>query len=418
MKNEYQDKLSHLTEKEIEELISRYYNGDKNSLLIYEYKIDISSSLLVKTFPPKIHLDKLCPFCNLSMFSYRVGKSSSSKEIIFCKECRHELNNLHCPCKGCEEHRLEKERLLKERKQRLEYLKREIILDTYKTEKEYPLDISELDIQMKLYLSALLRTSLSEDLKDINPISISSSKLTPITPNSEYETKIISFLKQHRVIIFSPNTDIDSVIIEENEIVSYIPENATYRLNVYKDESDIEIESLLYFKDEDVEEMDNDLLLTLWLEIGLYECLEYLYIRLKEFNLPSQYIGDKTISAIKEALNHFSISQVFYFVWNASKNADAFYKKGGVPKKHAVNLIAGRISRTMERAISNNWDITKYGRGYNYPQSIVSEIFFNRVLNIGDEGFDTIAKDYFQINEALSDSNNELSIEDLIPKIL
>jgi len=397
MKNEYQDKLSHLSKKEIEELISRYYDGEKNSVLMNEYKIDISSSLLVKTFPPKNHLDKLCPFCNLSMFSYRVGKSSSSKEIIFCKECEHELNSLHCPCKGCKKDRLEKERLLKERKERLEYLKKEIILDTHNTEKEYPVDISELDIQMKLYLSALLRTSLSEDLNDINPVSISSLKLTPITPNNEYEIKIISFLKQHRLIIFSPNTDIDSVFIEESEIVSYIPEDATYRINVYEDESTIKVESLLYFEDEDLEEMDTDLLLTLWLEIGLYECLEYLYIRLKDFNLPSQYIGDKTISAIKEALNHFSISQVFYFVWNASKNADAFYKKGGVPKKHAVNLIAGRISRTMERAISNNWDIAKYGRGYNYPQSTVSEIFFNKVLKIGDEGFDSVAKEYFTI---------------------
>jgi len=398
MKNEYQDKLSHLTKKEIEELISRYYNGEKNSVLINEYKIDIKSSLLLKTFPPKIHLNKLCPYCDIPMFSYRVSKSSySSKEIIFCKECKHELDSLHCSCKGCKEARLEQERLLKERKERLEYLKREIILDTYKIEKEYPVDISELDIKMKLYLSALLRTSLSEDLKDINPVSSSSLKLTPITPNSKYEIKIISFLKDNRLIIFSPNTDTDSVIIEDNEIVSYIPEEATYRLNVYKDESAIEIESLLYFEDEEVEEIDSETLLEIWLEIGLYECLEYLYIRLKEFNLPSEYIGEKTISAIKEALNHFSISQVFYFVWNASKNADAFYKKGGGPKKYAVNLIAGRISRTMDRAIINNWDIKKYGRGYNYPQSIISEVFFNRVLKIGDEGFDSVAKEYFII---------------------
>ena len=131
--------------------------------------------------------------------------------------------------------------------------------------------------------------------------------------------KIISFLKQNKLIIFSPNTSLDSVIIEENEIVRYIPVDSTYRINISKDELDIETEELLYFEDENlnsgnIEEIDTELLLTLWLEIGLYECLEYLYIRLDEYNLPSEYIGDKTISAIKEALNHFSISQIFYFI--------------------------------------------------------------------------------------------------------
>jgi hypothetical protein len=214
---------------------------------------------------------------------------------------------------------LEKEQLAKEKIQSLQQTQREIILDEYRTEKEYSIDITELDIQMKLYLSALLRASLSEDLKDIKPLSLSSLKLAPITPSSKYEMKIISFLKQNKLIIFSPNTSLDSVIIEENEIVRYIPVDSTYRINISKDELDIETEELLYFEDENlnsgnIEEIDTELLLTLWLEIGLYKCLEYLYIRLDEYNLPSEYIGDKTISAIKEALNHFSISQIFYFI--------------------------------------------------------------------------------------------------------
>ena len=394
MQNQYQDKLSHLTDEEIENLIERYYDGEKNNFLIDEYRIDIkSSSMLVKTFPLKIHLDKLCPFCNIPMNSYRESKSSYSSETIFCKECQHELDNTYCTCKICKDERLEKERIEQEKQQALFDMQRQIIIDRYLEDKEYQTDFEELDIQMKLYLSALLRASLSEDLQDINPITSSNLKLTPITPDSKYENKIITFLEENGLIIFSPNTALNSISIEDSKIKGYYPLNATYRLNISKNEIDIETDELLYF--DDTEESDTELLLELWLEIGLYECLEYLYVRLDEYNLPSQYIGNKTISSIKEALNNFSISQVFYFIWNASKNAAAFYQKGNITKKHAVNLVAGNILRTMERAIAQNWDVSKYGRDYNYPQSIISEVFFNRVLKIGDRGFNSVAKNYF-----------------------
>jgi len=394
MKNQYQDKLSHLTEGEIEELIKRYYGGEKNNLLINEYDIDIkNSSFLIKTFPPRTHFDILCPFCNIFMTSYRKSKSSYSIETIFCKECQHELDNTYCSCTICKNKRLEKEKFERERQQILFDTQRQVIIDKYLTDKEYPTDFEELDIQMKLYLSSLLRSSLSEDLKDINPISSATLKLTPITPDNIYETKIITFLKENGLIIFSPNTVLNSISIEDNKIDGYYPLNTTYRLNISKDGLTIEVDELFHL--EDIEEKNDELLLTLWLEIALYECLEYLYMRLDEYNLPSKYIGDKTVSAIKETLNNFSISQIFYFIWRASKSSDEFYQKGGRTKQHAVNLVAGNILRIMETAIAKNQVVPKYERNYKCPQSIISEIFFNRVVKIGARGFDMVAKSYF-----------------------
>jgi hypothetical protein len=391
LNNQYQDKLSHLTDNAVEDLIQRYYNGEKNKILIEEYNIDISNlSFLVKTFPPKKYFDKICPFCNISMISYRQSKSASSKETIFCQNCQHELDNSFCSCSSCMAKRLKEKEVLFD-------VQRQVIIDENLIKEEYKLDIKELDIQMKLYLSALLRASLSEDLEDINPLSTSALILTPITLNNKYETKIITFLKENGLIIFSPNTRLNSVTIENNEIIRYFPLDVTYRLNIANDELDIEIDELLYL--EDSIEKDEKLLLRLWLEIGLYECLEYLYSRLDEYSLPSQYIGKKTILSIESALNNFSISQVFYFIWNASKNAAAFYQKDNVTKKHAVNLVAGNISRNMERAIAENWHVSKYGRAFTCPQSIVSEVFFNRVLKIGDSGFDMVARNYFENNE-------------------
>ena len=71
MKNNYQDKLSHLSLQEVNDLMESYYGGEKNAILIQKYKIDIRSSLLSKTFPFEVHNDILCPFCNIPMFSHR-----------------------------------------------------------------------------------------------------------------------------------------------------------------------------------------------------------------------------------------------------------------------------------------------------------------------------------------------------------
>lgn len=60
---------------------------------------------------------------------------------------------------------------------------------------------------------------------------------------------------------------------------------------------------------------------------------------MEEYNLPSEYIGDK------------------------------------ITKKHAVNTITREILRNCEKAEADSWDIKGYIRDYNYPQSIISEVF-------------------------------------------
>lgn len=384
MKNKYQDKLSHLTKEQIEELMTRYYNGEKNDSLIEEYNIDIRNSLLSKTFPMKTHLDIICPFCNIPMVSQRESKSASSWscEDIFCEQCFHKYNTSFCYCENCKENKKILEEIKKQEEKILNDEKREIILNTYLDECSDPVNINDLSIKDKLYISALLRTSLSEDLQYISPISSTKSKLAP---TEKYKINVISHLRKESIILFSPNTSLDSVITEDNEIVSYYPMDATYKLNVDEEHYDSIIQNLLQFNC--VEDINNEIKIELWTEIALFECLEFLYAKMKEYNLPIEHIGEKTITAIKESLNSFSISQNFNFIWRTVKNAAAFYQKDNISKKHAVNTIAGGILRSCERAKAEGWDVKGYGRDYNYSQSIVSEIFFDKILKIGDKGF-------------------------------
>jgi hypothetical protein len=81
------------------------------------------------------------------------------------------------------------------------------------------------------------------------------------------------------------------------------------------------------------------------------------------------------------------VAQICNFIWRAAKDAAAFYVREAVSKQHAANTVIGAIQRYGERAKAEGWDIKPYRRNFDCPQSMVSEVLFNAVLRIGDDGF-------------------------------
>ena len=290
----YQEKLSHLSAEDVSDLMTLYYEGEKNSLLVEEYNIDIRSSLLAKTFPLKVYDDVLCKFCSIPLLSYQPSKSSSSLPNKFCKGCGHEEDSFRCGCSGCNEAREQEKKNKKLQQETATAATRDIILKTYDFEKESPVDTGYFDVKTHLYISALLRSCLSEDLKIID--SVSNSKLR-LAPTSKYRRSIISVLRNENIILFSPMTNTDSVIVDEGRISQYYAENAIFEINISDSDYDEVIDSLLYLKNDF--EISSEERVGLWKEIALNECLEFLDARLDEYNLPSDSIGNKTESAIK-----------------------------------------------------------------------------------------------------------------------
>lgn len=54
--------LKHLSEKEIEILMDKYYSGAKVTDLLNEYSINCSESVFYKLFPPKKFFEYKCEF--------------------------------------------------------------------------------------------------------------------------------------------------------------------------------------------------------------------------------------------------------------------------------------------------------------------------------------------------------------------
>lgn len=372
---------------QIESLMNKYYNGVKASDIIKEYNIDTTSSKLYTLFPPIICEDIICPVCNEPMYKERDSKSSYSwnKKKPFCAICGH-TDEIICKCNYCIAEREKVRKLNEERKVRILQEKREKIKKVYDLN-IVPVNYSDLNFREKVFLGALLRTSLSEDMEVILPLNDAERELAPTIG---YIKEILSYLIGRGVISVDSNSSIDAFLDsnEEKDIefpnVYYIT-MVKYRINIVGDEDIKNILSKIInpksFSDADKEDA-----LNIWKEIALEECIEYFEYQMKSVRFDFN-IGEKTIAIFKDLLENFSVSQIYGIIYKSVANATKYYQESSVSKKQAANSVIGGCQRYAERAMINNWELAKYSRIKELPQSMISEFFFDRVIGVGSLGF-------------------------------
>lgn len=384
---EIHEKLRHLTMLQIESLMNKYYNGVKASDIIKEYNIDTTSSKLYTLFPPIICEDIICPVCNEPMYKERDSKSSYSwnKKKPFCAICGH-TDEITCKCNYCIAEREKVRKLNEERKVRILQEKREKIKKVYDLN-IVPVNYSELNFREKVFLGALLRTSLSEDMEVILPLNDAERELAPTIG---YIKEILSYLIGRGVISVDSNSSIDAFLdsSEEKDIefpnVYYIT-MVKYRINIVGDE---EIKNILskIINPKSFSDADKEDALNIWKEIALEECIEYFEYQMKSVRFDFN-IGEKTIAIFKDLLENFSVSQIYGIIYKSVANATKYYQESSVSKKQAANSVIGGCQRYAERAMINNWELAKYSRIKELPQSMISEFFFDRVIGVGSLGF-------------------------------
>lgn len=384
---EIHEKLRHLTMLQIESLMNKYYNGVKASDIIKEYNIDTTSSKLYTLFPPIICEDIICPVCNEPMYKERDSKSSYSwnKKKPFCAICGH-TDEIICKCNYCIAEREKVRKLNEERKVRILQEKREKIKKVYDLN-IVPVNYSELNFREKVFLGALLRTSLSEHMEVILPLNDAERELAPTIG---YIKEILSYLIGRGVISVDSNSSIDAFLDsnEEKDIefpnVYYIT-MVKYRINIVGDE---EIKNILskIINPKSFSDADKEDALNIWKEIALEECIEYFEYQMKSVRFDFN-IGEKTIAIFKDLLENFSVSQIYGIIYKSVANATKYYQESSVSKKQAANSVIGGCQRYAERTMINNWELAKYSKIKELPQSMISEFFFDRVIGVGSLGF-------------------------------
>jgi len=129
----------------------------------------------------------------------------------------------------------------------------------------------------------------------------------------------------------------------------------------------------------------------LWLALAVDDCLEYLERRLEEYHLPLK-VGDRLRQVLLQALNDFSVGQVYNFIWRAAKDAAAFYQKTGNTKSHAANTVPGAIERACERALAQGWDVRSFGRDWNSSEGAMIQLLAYVVTKVGDDYMNVVPR--------------------------
>ncbi|MBS9780452.1 MAG: hypothetical protein KGV51_07490 [Moraxellaceae bacterium] len=405
------EEIKHLTDLQINELYKRYLEGEKNSLLIEEYKINITPNKLITIIPPIKIEDMVCEFCGQVMYQKRKSKSDyrNANSPIECFNCNHKVyeNQKECNCDGCCEKRFQEMRKQQE-------LKKQAIKEIYDINNRLTIDYSELTFFHKLVLLTLFRMQTDEEFDYI--LSLDDPKrLTSLTPSRDMDFKYIEKLYDDNVVIVDSNSKMEALT---DDIKSFYPTRVQWIPNISVNDSSRlalnEIYNKIYFDlSQNINKSWEDDLLTLMYDISYEEVIQYLYVRTEELNV-SFSAEKKAKEVIYQLLENFSVSEIYYFVKKAVENAHIFYAKGYAKgKKHAGNTIPNKMLSLGERALEEGWNTYKYTRDSRVQRSYLSQMLFDFFLKGDDSGFNKpIGKYWLEIkSKYFNDSDDNLTCE-------
>lgn len=372
------DRIKHLTESDILEMITKYYDGISVTQLIKDYQIKISASQFIKVFPRKVTKEK-CQYCNINLMEKWKSKHGYSfrDKFPYCPHCKHENHN-NCKCEICEETR--KELIIQEENQ-----KRLQIRERYSENNYDKVPEAKLSLEDKLYLAVLLRGRMDENLHYINPVAVHGKKLTP---TKDFTVELIKTLTGRKLIVPHCESAINAFVDDETFPNTYYVDRVNFRINIEPDDGLYRsmIQRLLYPEQKEFEK-DKDFCFEMWNKISLNESLEYLLYSLEKVGFDFSP-GEKTINVFEHLLEHYSVAQIYSIVYRAVANSTKLYQERKMSKRHAANTVITSCESYGERAIAEGWNLTKYRRNYDLPETLISSIFFTTILKIAYLGFE------------------------------
>ena len=324
---EVHKKLAHLTSQQLNDLIDRYQNGaDKISDLIKEFNIDAIPSQLISLFPPIKHDDLVCSYCkDTNLMSKVKGRSTSLyySNAPYCPECGHQ-NHEGCCCENCTAE-ADYQRWQKEQN------KRRIIESEYTHKFDVPV-INKITLKEAVFLLALVRHSLAEDLRFVEPFNHDEIALAPLF---EFKSEIVKCLYAKGFIAISSESPIDAFVFDptETNIDAYYPARVLWNflpgLSVEGKRDYLKELQAIVKSDEWPEGWRSDIP-NLWHQIAKYECLEYFLYLLEQRDFKIDKIGEKTHATFERLLEDFSVSRIYNLSWMAVRDTTDYIVKESI----------------------------------------------------------------------------------------
>lgn len=391
MKDSIAKELQHLSSEKIEELYARYLAGEKNKDLIKEFGIDVHENKLLSLFPPVIHQDKQCPYCNIPMQSQRLGKKSYKEPVPECPVCMHFMaptsgryRRSSCECRGCIE-------LAQTKKKKLADEQRSLIKHNYNINLFSPVEYDTLSFRDKFLLFTILRYQSSESMEYISSFSMAYSKSSPFSATDDYRRAVVQDVHERKILLVSSDSPLSAFYINSG-LSSFYPDEVEWIPNISIAGERIDLSMLNEIIHSELCSADYDFPVDafeeLAYEIAKDEIIQYLQMQcrvLKIDFMPKK----KTDEVSTELLKHFPVSKIYYFAKKAVDDAHNRYERGAVNSKtHAANTIPIRMQSLGERALLEKWNLKSFSRDSSAPQSIVNKSLYEHIIGDVNLGFE------------------------------
>jgi hypothetical protein len=374
-------KLAHLPAEQIMDLLKKY---DDPSVplkdIISEFSIRTTPSALNELLPPVIHEDSRCPYCaDVLLNSRRPSRSGRAYSSRYCPHCGHH-DTKYCSCKNC------RQTAARER-QRIEEIKRDIVRKDYGG-RYWDGNFESLSLRDAIYVSALVRQSLSEDLVTVNPCALGPPKLAP---TGDHMREITRHLQGKALLAVDPESPIDAFVFNEGltESNAYYPTKVNWLFLPGLDITDKRefLRGLTAATDGDFPHAWQADVPKLWREIIKAEAFEYFFHMLDQRGYELDKIGEKTDAVFDFLIERFPLSKICNLIWQAVRDVTDYNVKNNIPPYRAKNIFVGAIQRKAEKYIAEGWNLNHSRRDFGCPQTWISSTFFDAFIKVGQIGF-------------------------------
>lgn len=223
--------ISHLNQRELDELMDGYLSGAKAIDLIQQFKINVLPNQLKKVLPLK-ELDQTCSVCGAVMVQAvpaRQGRRLIEGKIS-CSACGH-VESERCNCWHC---LAERERLLLENRARQqERIAKALSKEPFKRHIDFGL--SELSLIEAVAFLALIRCSPVVDGQNVCA-SFAESPV-PFAPTATLTRELIDILRNAGLVAISAESDTgtidfdgDRMIYDVEQVRWLVPESGRHEL--------------------------------------------------------------------------------------------------------------------------------------------------------------------------------------------
>lgn len=331
-------KLEHLTEEQIEEVITMYKDKSiRLSNIISKYNIDVKPSGLLSILPP-IKTDEVCAICGAYLYQKlkpRTGYASDSQKDKFCLECGHWVyaksiwETKKCTCEGCKA-------IAKAEEER----KKKQIQEIYSKEKAQ-INFTELTLSDQIKLVYVLMNNSFHNV----------SEIAPMEPEGKW-IQYINRLTEIKAISVSPESAVNA-FCKENFPNEYYVAKVQYNVNViFDDEILYKINNNSYFIENSNEEE-----LIILLKKYIYDDL----IRQFEDMLNSRrlqlHISENANDKFIELIDKISYTQILTLCNRVAVFFSDKVLTGNMSKSMEKNAALLNVSKFYDRAIQSDWTI-------------------------------------------------------------